>query len=116
MVDILLIIIYILLIGAMAVTAFSVWRSLKTGNISQRVQNRIPVQKISIGCFILLVAALALTFVMGNNQPMTINGERYDNSFWLKVADMFIFTTIILGIVAVAGVIFGISGYNRKLK
>ena len=116
MVDILLVIIYLLLIGVICVTVFSVWRSLKMSDRSQKLQNRIPVVKIAVGCAVLLVVCLALTFVLGSSQPMLINGESYNQTFWLKTADMFIFTAIILCVVAVAGVGFGLSGYNRKIK
>jgi len=116
MVDVIFFSIYVLLVAAVVMTLCSVYRSVRMSDPSQRVENRIPVRRISWGVAILLVVVLVVTFLLGNSQPMLINGERFSNTVWLKVSDMFIYTAIILGFLAVVAVVFCETGANRKLK
>jgi heme/copper-type cytochrome/quinol oxidase subunit 2 len=58
---------------------------------------------------------LLLTFALGSTAPMKINGATYASSFWLRTSDMFIATSLVMMLVAVAAVIYGATKYNRKL-
>ncbi|MBR5686346.1 MAG: hypothetical protein IKX36_00115 [Prevotella sp.] len=46
------------------------------------------------------VALMALTFLLGSTAPIWVNGAVYDNAFWLKTANMFVWSTIIMLIAA----------------
>ena len=45
---------------------------------------------------------------------MTINGVSYTDSFWLKMSDMFVCTSLFMIAAGVAVVIYGATKYNRK--
>lgn len=114
--DLVLVFIYAMVIATIILTAAAVAISMKTGGKSQKVTNNIPTAKIAWGTALLLVVSMAATFATGSSEPVTVNGMEFDDTFWLKATDMFINTSLILLAVAVCGVAFGVSGYNRKIS
>ena len=70
--------------------------------------------RIALGVALLLVVTLVLTFVFGSSEPLPVNGKVYGDELWLKLTDMFIGTSAVLGLVAVALVAVGVSGLNRR--
>ena len=60
------------------------------------------------------IASLLLFFLVGSSQPMRINGISYTDSFWLKVSDMFIYTSLLMIIAGMCVVAYGATKYNRK--
>lgn len=64
----------------------------------------------------LTVVLLVVTYLAGSDQPLMVNGALFKDSFWLKVTDMLIVSSVILIIVAAGFVCFGTSGINRKIS
>ena len=116
MVDVLLWVVYLLLI---AVTALSVWSALHGLRCHQKAKEPtrgVPGTAIAYGTAALLVFLLVVTFLLGSSKPMLINGQWLKDAFWLKLADMFIFTALFMLLIASIGVVIGSSGMIRKLK
>ncbi len=114
--DLVLVFIYVLVTATVALVAAAAAAGLRKGGNRQTVTNNIPTAKIAWGTALMLAASLAATFMLGSSEPVLVNGVEYTDAFWLKATDMFINTSLILLAVAVCGVAFGISGYNRKIK
>ncbi len=114
--DAVLIFVYLLILTALVIMAYSVVRSVRRRDKSTNVTNNIPESKILWGTVALLLCCLVITFLLGSTQPVQVNGVEFAQTFWLKTTDMFINTIIVMLIVAVLGVAFGVSGYGRKLK
>lgn len=114
--DAVLVFIYLLVFATLALTVASVIAGIKVRGKSQGVVNNIPSAKITWGTAALLAASMLVTFLSGSPDPVTVNGIKYADTFWLKATDMFINTSFVLLAVAVCGVVFGLSGYNRKIK
>lgn len=76
--------------------------------------NGVPSGRIVRGVVLLLVVTLVVTYALGSSEPLIVNGKVYAESGWLKLTDMFINTSAVLGVVAVAIVVYGVSGLNRK--
>ena len=114
--DAVLVFIYVLVVAAVALAVASAVFSFRKRDRAGAVVNNVPAAKITWGTAGLLVACLLVTFVTGSAEPVLVNGVEYTDTFWLKATDMFINTSIVLLVVAVCGVAFGVSGYNRKLK
>lgn len=114
--DLLLFFIYLLLAGATAVAAASALRSLRRRDKGDGRVNGVPARRIAWGTVALLLASLALTFATGSAEPMEINGADFAETFWLKATDMFVNTIVILMAVALAAVLYGVSGLNRRRK
>ncbi len=106
----------VLVIIAVAVTVAAALRALRKSNREERTVNGIPAARIAaaVAAGTLLIAVV--TFAAGSSRPMTVNGNTYTDAFWLKTADMFVFTSLLLIIAAVGSVAFGATRYLRPGK
>ena len=94
--DVMLWLMYIVIAVAMVVTAYSVWHGLCTTRKGDDIVNRVPAGRIGWLVILGLVACLVITFLLGSTSPIVTNGIVYSDSFWLRVTDMFIYTSIVL--------------------
>ena len=115
MIDLLLILIYAMLAIAAALTTWSVlWSLLR--NRGEARQWGVPVRLVSRIIVIGLIALLVLTFALADVHPLAVNGRTFTDAFWLRTADMLINSSLVLIVVAVLGMLFGVSGLSRSLK
>jgi amino acid transporter len=112
--DLLLVFMYLLVLVTMAIAAWAVVRSLRYHRKEESMENGVPTAKISYATVIITAISLVLTFIFGSSSTMSINGHPYSDAFWLKTADMFVNTSIILMLLAVAAVIYGATKYYRR--
>lgn len=106
LINVVLVTAYLLLIGTVAVTAISLVMAYRNRNKSAAVVNNVPAARIAYAISGGVVLLLILTFLLGSSAPMTINGTEYGQKIWLKTADMFIFTALVMIVVAIAAVVF----------
>lgn len=105
---------WLLFLMAIAVVAVAVVkRNSFIGKEADRV-NGIPATKIFRFTWLGTLVLLILTFVFGSSMPMLVNGEEYNDWFWLKTSDMLVFTSVVMLIVGVGVVLFGATRYIRK--
>ena len=107
--------IYALLLSGVVLLVWSAVRSVRR-NRSEAVSNGLPVRRIGWGVVVLVVVVLGLTCLLASTRPLSINGRTFDDVFWLRTSDMLITTSLVLMGIAVIGVLFGVSGWSRKLK
>ena len=104
--NVIIIISYLLIIGTIALTVFSLVMAYRNRNKSAAVVNNVPAARIAYIISGGVVALFILTFLFGSSAPMVINGEQFTQTLWLKTADMFIFTAIAMLVVAIAAVAY----------
>ena len=115
-IDVLLYAVYALLL---VVTGLAVWSAVHRVRLNEKVKE--PTRGVRsrgiafVVCGLLLVVCL-LTFLLGSSKPMLINGEWFKDVVWLKLTDMFIWTSVILLVIAAISVALGSLGIGRKLK
>lgn len=103
--DVMLWLMYFMLVASLVVTGLSVWKTLRMRTKDDEVVNGVPQTRIAwttAGCF---VVCLVVTWLLGSSTPLTTNGEVFASKFWLKMTDMFIYTSVILIIGCFAGII-----------
>jgi hypothetical protein len=114
MTNVLLVFMFLLFVGTVGVVAWSMFTSLKKRGKGESVYNGIPVKRnayiVSIGTILLLL----ITLLLASTSPMMINGKEYADAGWLKIADMFIWSSLILILVAFGTIVFGASRNWRK--
>lgn len=104
-VDIVLGVIYVLLV---ACGVCAVWSAVRG-----RLQKRQPTADDRLGRKLawsiggLVAVVLLLTFVLASTKALVINGQMFDNPFWLRTSDMLIFSSLILLAMAIGSVFFG---------
>ena len=104
--NVIIILSYLLIIGTLALTVFSLVMAYRNRNKSAAVVNNVPAARIAYIISGGVVALFILTFLFGSLAPMVINGEQFTQTLWLKTADMFIFTAIAMLVVAIAAVAY----------
>lgn len=104
----------VLLVVAAIIGFLAVIAGLRKRDSSDKNVNGVPAAKISMITFGFTFAMLLLTFVFGSTDSMTINGHQFSDVVSLKLTDMFVQTSIVMIVVAVAAVIFGYTRYIRR--
>ena len=102
-----------LLFVAVVVTLFAVYRSLRRMRGSTGVVNGIPALRIALGVGVCTLCLMALTFVVAPTEAVSVNGVQYADTFWLRVAEMFVDTSLMLLMAAVVAVAYG---YVRRVR
>lgn len=115
-IDILLYVIYAMIAVAVGLTVWSMVKSARQQVKEDGRSNGLPVRKIAVCTLALLAVSLLVTYLLASTRPLVINGRPYGDTFWLRVSDMFIYTSVILIVIAIIGAIIGYSGICRKLK
>ena len=109
MIDALLYVVYLLL-GV--VTGLAVWSGLHGVRSHQKTKEPtrgVPARAIAYGVAGLLAVVMLITFLLGSS-------KWFKDVLWLKLTDMFIYTALVMLIVAAIGVVIGASGMMRKVK
>lgn len=112
--DVLLGFMWFLLCIAIVTSVFAVVRGVQRANRSEGVTNGIPARKITYATYGVTALLLVLTFVFGSTQSMLVNGQTFADSFWLRMSDMFVNTSLLLLVLAAGVVLFGATRYYRK--
>ncbi len=64
----------------------------------------------SIGAAILIVVLLLITYAIGNGEALanlSADFQKYNVSSWLKTTDMWLYTTYILAVLVMVGILWG---------
>ena len=98
------------------VTVYSVIHGIKTSGRQGLTENGVPAGRITIATWVATAILLALTFAIGSTDPIKVNGKDFSESLWLRLSDMFIISSGVMILIAIAAVVFGMSGYSRRMK
>ena len=96
---------YVAVAVALGVTGLSVWKTVRMRTKDDEVVNGVPQTRIAWTTAGVFVVVLLVTYLLGSSDPLMTNGKVFDSQFWLKLTDMFIYTSIILILGCFAGVI-----------
>lgn len=114
--DALLFYTYALCVVAVVVAVVAMVRGALRRGGSRYETNGVPSRRISLCVGGVLTITLLLTFAFGSDEPLLVNGKVYAEAGWLRLTDMFINTSLILGFSALALVAFGVSGIGRRIN
>ena len=103
-IDVVIIAMYVLLAVAAALCVWSAWNGVRT---HQRRQSTRIAYAVAGGTALLLL----LTYLLGSTRPLLSNGQVFNDALWLRLADMFIYSSIIL--IVACSVIVAIAKFRR---
>lgn len=112
--DVVIVLGYLFITAGVCIALWAVARALRIRGKGESYNNNIPVKKISYSVAIGVLGLLLLTFFIGSSAEMLINGVLFADQFWLKTSDMFIYTSLVLIVVAIGAVIYGATKYTRR--
>lgn len=95
---------YVLLAVALVASAWSAWNGVRT---HQRRQST----RIGYAVAAAVALLLLLTYLMGSTNPLRSNGTTFADPVWLRLADMFIYSSVTL--IIVCSVIVVIAKFRR---
>lgn len=113
---VLIVLMWMMLVLAAVAFGVSVWHGFRTRGGANKVVNGIPAARISTITLCATVILLILTFALASTDSITINGQPYTDTLWLRVAAMFVHSSLLLIVIAAGAVLFGFTRYNRKRK
>ena len=96
---------YIAIAVALIVTVVSMVQTVRQRTKDEEVVNGVPRTRMAWIVVVAFLLCLVLTFLLGSSEPVRTNGNLFTDAFWLKAADMFIYTSLILIIGCFAGVV-----------
>lgn len=82
--------------------------SLKRRERAAKESHGIRSSHIAAGVGAITLITLIVTFAFGSSAPLIINRASYQNVFWLKTADMFVNSIIVMLILAAVILIYGL--------
>ena len=105
---------WVLFLGSVSLSVYSIIKDYRTAPKNAKDEDGIPEAKINHFVWGGTAVALVLTFLVSSSTSMIINGKPFSDWIWLKVSDMFIFTSILLLVIAFGAVVFGATRYIRR--
>ena len=110
--DLVMVLMFFLLIGTLAVACFAKWHSVRT-NHSPAVVNGIHGKRITLCVTIGTIVLLAFLFALPSSS-IYVNGEMFEEKIWLRAANMFVVASVLLIIIGIGAILFGIIRNRRK--
>jgi hypothetical protein len=89
----------VLLTVALLAAFYAAWHGVRTHSRQRSALDLRHASAVSYGSMVLPLVCLFVTYWLGSTAPLTINGSLFADTFWLRVTDMFIYTSILLIII-----------------
>lgn len=114
---VLIIFVFLVMALAVAVTIWAVIAAIRKRGRVSNTSHKVPVMVIAVGVVTFTVVLLVISFAIGSSSAVMVNGKAYKEEGWLKAADMFVITSLVLMVIATGAVaLAAIRSYlnNRK--
>lgn len=111
--DLVIFLMMILLVGALIAVSCSKLLSLRK-NQTPAVVNGIHGKRVTWCVTGGVIAVLAATCLALPTDRLFVNGEAYDDAFWLHVTNMFAASSLVLIVVGLCAIVFGMFQNKRK--
>ena len=102
-----------LVAGTLILSVWSFVRKARMNRGSNRIVNNIPARRITLGVTAGTAALMLITYLCSSTDALTVNGSLFADTFWLRMSGMFIGTSIIMILTAVAALVYGITRNRR---
>lgn len=112
--NVLMLAMYVLFFGTVGLTIWAVYREECCRKEQSKIVNNIRTSLIRRSVVMGTLVILLLTFALASTTPIVSNGKTFTNSTLLRIADVFINTSIILLIIAIVVAVYGLTRYRRK--
>ena len=110
-IDLVLYAVYALMVLAIVAVAYGVWHGISTHSHEEAS----PAHRYAAYTGLAVAAGVALvmllTWLLASTEPLTVNGQPFTDTFWLRLTDMFILTSTIL--IAVCSVLVAAAKFRR---
>ena len=111
LIDIVLWTMYVLLAVAIGVALWSAVHGVITHERADDTLAARHTSMLGYATTAVVATTLAVTFLLGSTQPVVSNGQPFADTLWLRLTDMFIYTSLIL--ICLCSVIVGVAKCRR---
>ena len=91
---------FFIVLVALMVTVWAIVYSMRKRGVRVKADNGLPASMIVGAVIALTVVIMLVSFWMGSTAAMSVNGKEYADTLGLRMADMFVFTSLALIVVA----------------
>ncbi|MBQ7421510.1 MAG: hypothetical protein IJV27_05150 [Prevotella sp.] len=103
----------VLVLVAVLLTVWSLVYAYRRRSKDGKSENRIPIARIAYSVSALTIILMLLSFLFGSSETLHVNGADYTDSFWLKAADMFVWTSLLMMLIGLLAIV---AGYFVSVK
>lgn len=115
--DLLLAFMVLLTLMAIIIAVWTACRSFAKNRNADKVVNGIHAARLVGSVVALTMLILVATFALAPTQPIVVNGEPFADRLWLRTAEMFIDSSLLLIAVAMGAVMLGaVRGLRKERK
>ena len=110
-IDIMLWAVYLILTIA---TGMAIWSAIHGVHTHERDKDALAARRTSMigyATAALVAVVLIITFATASTQPVVSNGKPFTDTLWLRLTDMFIFTSLLL--ICVCSAVVAIAKFRR---
>ena len=111
LIDIVLWAVYLLLAAALGAAVWSAVHGVLTHESSADPLASRRTSMIGYSTALLVVVVMATTFSVASTAPVVTGGKPFTDALWLRLTDMFIYTSLLL--ICVCSVIVAIAKFRR---
>lgn len=102
---------------AVAVTAWAMLSDFRKRASLAKADRRLPTSRLVAVIVALIVVMMLVSYWVGSTAAITVNGKDYADTTKLRLADMFVFTSLaLMAIAAVAAAVSTIRSQFRKKR
>ena len=110
-IDILLWAVYVILTIAIGMAVWSAIHGVRTHERDKDPLASRCTSMIGYATAVLVAVELIVTFATASTQPVVSNGKPFTDTLWLRLTDMFIFTSLLL--ICVCSAVVAIAKFRR---
>ena len=102
---------------AVAVTAWAMLSDFRKRASLAKADRRLPTSRLVAVIVALIIVMMLVSYWVGSTAAITVNGKDYADTTKLRLADMFVFTSLaLMAIAAVAAAVSTIRSQFRKKR
>ena len=113
--DLVIVLMILLLVVAIALVIYSKVHSLRT-NHAPAIVNGIKGKRVTVIITAGVLALMLLSYLAIPAGKLIINGEEYTDTVWLRMANMFVISSVVLIIAGITAIAYGVLSNMREKK
>lgn len=94
--------VFLIVLIALAVTVWAIGSSMRKRGSQVKAADGLPTSRIAAIVVALMAVMMVASFWMGSTESMSVNGKSYADTLGLRTADMFVFTSLTMMVMAAA--------------
>ena len=105
--SVLMVYVIIVFVIAVGTALWAVVSTLRRKGMGEAIVNGVPALRVAIGVAVATILTMLVSLLAGSSQPLRVNGKVFDSVWSLRVADMFVASSLVMVFLAIGVVAYG---------